>query len=193
MNQRIKPLLELHGATLLEHVIALARPQVDHLVLNVNQQEERFTHLDLAIVRDNMAEQGGPLLGIAAAMTWYLTTQENADSALLTIDDSLACFAADVPRFPNKLVQSLQTHMLEADAEVALCRTGEQLQPLFSLWSCHTGSRLNELVASGFFGPKQIYRQFRHVIVDIELRHPGDFLNINTPEDLQQAKRVIPA
>ncbi len=190
MNRETKPLVKLRGITLVEHVIARARPQVDHLVLNVNQHAEKFASLQLPIIGDRMPAQTGPLLGIASAMAWYLGKGKNQQVPLLEPEDTLACFPADVPFFPDDIVNTLQSRMKDSNAEVALCRSGEQLQPLFSLWSLQLHDRIEACVLAGYFGPKQVYEQFSHVIVDIDSTHPGIFFNINSPEDLRQAEAL---
>ena len=190
MGTARKPLAQLHGHSLIQWVIDRALPQVDQLVISVNQDLDAYRELKLPLVTDLSPMQTGPLLGITAAMAWYLGRHPDRQQATTTADDYLACFPADVPVFPGDLVAQL-VELSDHDSDVIVCRTGAQLQPLFSLWSCRLLERLQQAVAQGLFGPMQILPKLRHRMLDIASDRPGAFLNINSKLDLAAARQLI--
>ena len=67
-----KCLLSLGNSTLLEHVIKRALPQVDRLILNINEDTNLFDAVNLPLVKDSINGFAGPLAGVLAGMEWSL-------------------------------------------------------------------------------------------------------------------------
>ena len=63
-----KSLLSLGGDTLLEHVIKRTSPQVDRLILNINEDTALFEFVNLPFVKDTIDGFAGPLAGVLAGM-----------------------------------------------------------------------------------------------------------------------------
>ena len=84
-----KSLLSLGKDTLLEHVIKRASPQVDRLILNVNEDTALFEFVNLPFVEDTIDGFAGPLAGVLAGMEW---SKKNAPGS-----NWIATFAADTP------------------------------------------------------------------------------------------------
>ena len=59
-----KCLLSLDNSTLLEHVIKRALPQVDRLILNINEDTNLFDAVNLPLVKDSINGFAGPLAGV---------------------------------------------------------------------------------------------------------------------------------
>ncbi|MSR12112.1 MAG: molybdenum cofactor guanylyltransferase [Gammaproteobacteria bacterium] len=187
MNYCDKPLMPLLGKPLIEHVIALATPQVGELLISVNRNLQDYAYLDLPLIADSRRLYGGPLVGIYSAMRWLLKTNTAAERT------HLACFAADVPRFPLNLVSTLAAAMVQPDCQVAVARTGTQLQPLFSLWSLTTFSILEAAIAENLCGPKLIFPRLDTVEVEFNDTGSENFMNINTPSQLSGMEQLLSA
>ena len=183
-----KPLLRLGDRSLIEHVIRLAAPQVDSLVIVANQQAERFAHLGLPVMADRLAAGHGPLAGIHRALMWLHDKPESGGH--------LACFPADVPWFPRDLVSHLAQALRNARADVAWCVSDGQVQPLFSLWSTRLLPEIGDALGRDINGPMPFFHTLgrRAIAVETARSQPADFLNINTPGDLAAAlQHVEPA
>ena len=201
MGNADKPLLQLAGLPIIRHVIDLALPQLDALVISVNRNLSRYQQFDLPLVTDLAANRGGPLVGIYSAMQWFHDQGINADY--------LACFPADVPVFPADIVDQLQSALEgvteqqsismpvsnpashPASNKVAWCQTGDQVQPLFSLWPFSVLPDLKRAVAQGIHGPRLFFQDHPHQLLKLPLPRPPQFFNINTPEQLTQAEQLI--
>lgn len=181
MGNADKPLLALDDRCLIDHVIALARPQVDAVVISANRHLEAYRERGLPVLPDEVGDYAGPLAGIATAMKWAL----QHDFPLL------ACFPGDVPRFPANLVPRLHDMLLGSDSEVAwLCSDG-QWQPLFSLWRTHLYEPLQQALGAGLYSPMQFIRSRQHALLSLSDCAAGDFDNLNSPEDLRRARDTM--
>jgi len=185
MGFRDKALQPLHGEALLAHVIDTAKPQVASLVLSVNHNAPHYQGFGLPIVADHVQNYAGPLLGIFSAMRWFLESEQHRDIKYL------ACFAADVPEFPDHVVQALARAMpMKSSTATYICHRG-QIQPLFSLWDLTLVDTVEAALAEGLNGPKLLFDSIAATAVEIDGDSPGAFFNINRLEDLQAATLLI--
>jgi molybdopterin-guanine dinucleotide biosynthesis protein A len=185
MAFRDKALEPLHTKPLLEYVIGNAAPQVEHLILSVNHNIERYQAFELPIVSDRNANYGGPLLGILSAMHWFQDAKTGKGVRYL------ACFPGDVPEFPEDVVSQLKLELDKKSAAVTYICHKDQIQPLFSLWRLNLIKQIEEAVAGGLFGPKLLFNSLKAVAVNCDDNSPGAFCNINSAEDLNAAAQLI--
>ncbi len=192
MHNANKPLLKLAGRPLVAHVIALAQPQVENLVISVNSDLIDYRRFHLPLVPDLSAQREGPLVGIFSAMKWYRERGQETGF--------LACFPADVPVFPRDLVATLlaalQTPPDSGEEAcphdtVIWCKTGNQIQPLFSLWPFASLPRLRQAISAGIHGPRLLFQSCPNRLVQLSTQDKLQFLNINTPEELTEAERLM--
>lgn len=166
-----KALAELGGAPMLTRVIDRLGPQVDALALNANGDPARFSGFGLPVVTDSVGGFAGPLAGILAAMDW---AGAQGREAVVTV-------AADTPFFPPDLVARL--------AEVgapAVVETPDGAQPIFGLWPV----ALRDDLALALAGGSRKVGLWAEAIGARRVRFAAEaFFNINTPEDLAEARR----
>ncbi|WP_294620764.1 molybdenum cofactor guanylyltransferase MobA [uncultured Roseovarius sp.] len=189
-----KGLLPLGDQTILDHVIARLRPQVAGLALNANGEPARFDRFGLPVLPDSIEGFPGPLVGVLAGLDW--AADEGAES-IVTV-------AADTPFFPADLVAVLQgrargmTHPLvlaatrrgEGETTKSMSSSGLIRHPTFGLWPVALRDDLRAALNDGL----------RKVVIWTE-KHDGreavfeggndPFFNVNTPEDLEQAKGML--
>lgn len=177
-----KCLRVLAGRTLLARAIARARPQVASLTLSIAGDPARFRAYGLPTLADSLAGQLGPLAGLLAGL-------EAAATAPAPVA-WLASFPTDAPFFPRDLVRRLVD--AAGDAEIVCARSGDKLQPLFSIWRPHLAGDLHQAVAAE--GMRRVDRWVagRHVgLVDFPAHLVDPFFNINAPEDLIAAEGLL--
>jgi molybdopterin-guanine dinucleotide biosynthesis protein A len=184
MGFRDKALLPLNDKPLIQHVIDLAKPQVNSLIISVNRNPELYRGLKLPLIADINHCHAGPLIGIYSAMRWFLQPENNNDCKYL------ACFAADVPSFPADCINSLAQGLDKGSAKLAYCQNGGEVQPLFSLWDLNLHQTIKLAIDRGVFGPKLLFNAIESIEVDMSSVDPMNFMNINSPQDLERAKRL---
>ena len=175
-----KGLLSLAGQSLLDHVIARLAPQCSELALNANGNPARFQRFRRPVLADGIADQPGPLAGVLAAMDW----------AAALGADRVVTVAADTPFFPRDLVARLaEPGGLTLAASQAPCET-PVLQPIFGMWPVALRDDLANALERG--DRKVRLWADAHGCTQVIFPHGGadPFFNINTPQDLRQARAL---
>ena len=193
MGTQDKCLLPLGDKTILDHVINHVRPQVDTLVLNANGEPSRFQQVDLPIVadvipgpRDHVIADRfiGPLAGVLTGMAW---TMDNAPNC-----NWLATFPADTPFIPDGLVQKLFAAVSIPANQLACARSNGRCHFAVGLWPISLYEPLKEaLVVEGVRKTGQWLRRYSYGCADYGHQPRDPFFNINTPDDLKIANRLL--
>ena len=179
-----KGLLDLGGRPLIAHVIARLDPQVDAVAINANGDPARFDGFGLPVIADADDARDGPLAGVLAGMDW----------AAAQGHEMIATAAADTPFFPVGLVHGLYLGMVSegvplARAETARPGGGFDRHPTFGLWSVALRDDLRAALADGV--RKVVAWTDPHGVARVVFDGDDPFFNVNTPEDLAQARRRI--
>jgi molybdenum cofactor guanylyltransferase len=173
-----KGLQVLRGKAMVEWVLARFAPQVDEVLINANQNAERYASFGHRVVPDDISGFAGPLAGLQAGL-------KVAAQALV-----VTC-PCDSPFLPPDLVHRLREALEREGAELAVAKTGEQPHPVFSLVRREVLPGLTRFLESGGRKIDAWYAGLKVVEVDF-----GDeaeaFSNINTPEELHAWDRVPP-
>lgn len=182
-----KALLPLGGEPLLARVIARLAPQVEEVVLNANGDPARFARFGLPVVADTVEGFAGPLAGVLAGMRWAAARGYS----------HVASAAGDTPFFPEDLVARLVEAAESAGQPIALAATndperGLSEHPTFGLWPVALADNLEEALTVGSLR-KVIVWTSRHgaarAVFDDAGAYP--FFNVNTPEDMAAAERIL--
>ena len=167
-----KPLLRLGERTLLGHVIDRLRLQVDRIVLSCARLEDAYSEFGHKVVQDLKVGEG-PLGGIVSALaeaphSWVLTTP------------------ADTPFLPPNLVDVLAPACRREGASVAMAAGRRQ-----NLTMLFDQARAESLRAFFESGERAVHRWLdAHAVPAIEFPASG-FLNVNTPADLDAARKRL--
>src|SRR2546423_15039216 len=100
-----KGLQPLHGRAMVKHVLARLAPQVDEIVINANQNLERYAAFGHRVVSDCISGFAGPLAGLHAGL--------GAISHPLAV--TVPC---DSPFLPSDLVTRLRLYLGSYDLAV---------------------------------------------------------------------------
>jgi molybdopterin-guanine dinucleotide biosynthesis protein A len=167
-----KGLLELRGRPLAAWVVDRLRPQVDHLIINANQNLERYREFGCPVVPDEVPDFAGPLAGLHAALSAAATPL-------------VATAPCDSPFLPADLVSRLFSALTATGADLAVARTFDQPHPVFCL--CRRAV-LPHLTAFLEGGGRKIDRWYATLkVVEVAFDDEADaFENINTPEELRR-------
>ena len=170
-----KGLVELDGRPLVAHVLDRFAPQVGDVLINANQNTERYAGFGHPVVADAVGGVAGPLAGLHAGLT--------------RATRSLVCTVpCDSPFLPEDLVARLATAQATLDADVAVAKTGTQPHPVFALVRRAVLPHLTAFLAGGGRKIDVWYSTLTVVEVafdDVE----AAFRNINTRDELAAAQR----
>jgi len=179
-----KCLHRLGGKTILEHVIDRARLQVSRLVLNANGDPGRFAEFGLPVAKDAIGGFAGPLAGILTGLEW---AKANAPEC-----PWVASFATDTPFFPEDLVARMLAAADDEGADIACAASGGRSHPVFGLWPVRLAGDLRHALADEDVRKIDLWTA-RHRLVTVEFpTEPRDpFFNVNRPDDLTHAERLL--
>lgn len=108
-----KGLQLLNGQPLAQHVAGRLAPQVDELLINANQNGERYAAFGHRVVPDQIPDFAGPLAGLHAALS-------------AATHPLVATAPCDSPFLPADLIFRLFSGLTAANADIAVARTFDQ-------------------------------------------------------------------
>ena len=179
-----KPLKPLKGQTILAHVIARVKPQVQALVLNANGEPSRFAAFGLPVAPDVVEGFAGPLAGVLTGLEW---AAEHATECLW-----LASFATDAPFLPADLVARLIEALEREGADLACAASGGRHHPVFGLWPVRLKDDLHRALTQDGVRKVDVFTaRYRLAVADFAAEPYDPFFNANAPEDLEEAERIL--
>lgn len=167
-----KGLQSLRGRPMAAWVVERLQPQVGTLIINANQNLDRYAEFGCPVVPDQIPDFAGPLAGLHAALS--------AASTPL-----VATAPCDSPFLPEDLVFRLFSALTAAGAELAVARTFDQPHPVFCLCQREVLPHLTEFLESGGRKIDRWYATLK--IVEVAFDDVADaFENINTRDELSR-------
>ena len=165
--------VELDGRPMITHVLERFAPQVGDVLINANQNLDRYAKFGLPVVPDAVGGFAGPLAGLHAGMT------RATRSHVVTVP-------CDSPFLPTDLVTRLAAALEAEHAELAVAKTFDQPHPVFCLVRRDVLSHLAAFLEAG--GRKIDAWYATLPVVEVAFDDEADaFRNINTTEELASA------
>lgn len=183
MDGSDKALMALGQARVIDHLLAALRPQAGPLAINANGDQARWSEFGLAVRADPVPDRPGPLAGILAAMLW---AGEIGAERVITV-------AGDTPFLPQDFVARLDRAGPCAIAETRAADGTRRAHPVCGLWPVSAAPALRAQLDRG---ERRVMRFVEQVAAQPVLFDEGKipaFFNINTPEDLDEANRLLNA
>jgi molybdopterin-guanine dinucleotide biosynthesis protein A len=171
-----KGLQEFRGKPMVQWVLERLQPQVGELLINANQNLERYRAFGFEVVADEVGDFAGPLAGLhrgmmAAHQRWVATVP------------------CDSPFLPADLVDRLAEPFVDRTVDLAVARTGNQPHPVFCLARRRLLSHLDSYLDRGGRKIDAWYATLN--VVEVAFDDEADaFGNFNTLEELKAAERA---
>ena len=166
-----KGLQSLRGKPMVAWVIERFAPQVDEVLINANQNLERYARLGHRVIPDEIEGYAGPLAGLHRGL------REAAHELVATVP-------CDSPFLPRDLIARLRAVLEQREAEITVAKTGDQPHPVFCLCRRRVLAGLTDFLAGGGRKIDAWYAKLKVVEVAFD-DNPGAFSNINTEEELR--------
>ena len=188
-----KGLLTLAGKPMIQHVAERLAPQVCELAISVHGEGAAFARFGHALIADASAEQHGPLAGVLAGMMWARQVHPQARW--------IATASCDAPFCPADYVDVLLGAALGSPAQqecIAIAASNGRSHFAFGLWPVALSGDLSGYLASGERRMRGWIERHSHIVSEFApLDRAGEpldpFFNVNTPEDLAFAARLMAA
>ena len=174
-----KGLQAFRGRALIEHVIERLQGQVAEIVVNANQNRQRYRDFGLRVIADEIPDYAGPLAGFHSGL--------NAASHELVL--TVPC---DSPFLPLDLATRMHEALDAAEADAAVAWTGSQPHPVFCLLHRSLLPHLGRFLEAGGRKIDAWYADLKVAKVAFDDQAEA-FANFNTLDELNAAERDKPA
>ncbi len=178
-----KPLLVLSNRPILVWILERIQPQVGSLAISANGDPERLKDYGCEILPDQTPDLG-PMSGILAALNWARQSSPTA-THVLTV-------SGDTPFLPSDLMSRLGSAITEHGAPMATAASDGHLHPTASLWPITALALISKRLQIGE-GQRVTdwLRMLNSQTVEWNTSPVDPFFNINTPDDLQEAEKLV--
>lgn len=170
-----KGLVPLAGKPMVQHVIARLQPQVQHLLINANQNHDAYAAFGAPVWPDAIPDFAGPLAGLQTGLMHCATPY-------------LVTAPCDSPFLPTDLVARLAQALQAQDADLAVAVTGEgetrQPHPVFCLAKASLLPHLTAFLEGGGRKVDRWYATLR--VAEVHFPDEAAFRNINTLAELHE-------
>ena len=178
-----KSKIKLGNKTLLEHVIDKVEKEFSELLIISNNQNYKFTSKKIFLVQDFIKGQLGPLIGALSAMKWVELNNKNYKW--------IATFPCDTPFFDIKIIEYLKIKSFKTKKKLVFLKSKKIRHNIFGLWSLDLKDILENDIKNNIRKVEIWADKIGSDIINIEKGKLNSFLNINTKNDLEIAKKNL--
>ena len=179
-----KALIRIGDETILARTLARLTPQVEGVVLNANGDATRFAPFGLPVVADSVPDFAGPLAGILAGLDW-VAAQHPRIAWVVSVP-------GDCPFLPRDLVARLHEARAREGKPLACAHSGDWRHPVVGLWQVALREDLRHAVTLEDLRKIEVWTARHGVALADWPTEPVDpFFNVNTPEDVATATRLV--
>lgn len=175
-----KALSSLGGRTILQRVTDRLAAETESLLLNANGDTTRLGST-LTVVPDAMPDNPGPLAGLLAGLDHVAAHRPGAEWVLAV--------PGDCPFLPPDLAPRLLAERGSAPAAIAV--SGGRDHPVIGLWRVAARGPLRYLLESGERRAGRFVDLAGAARVEWPAAPYDPFFNVNTPDDLAEAERIL--
>ena len=165
-----KAFAELYGKPLVEYAIENLTAQVGNIIISANQSIDRFSKYGVSVLPDYIGNHYGPLAGIYSA-------------SLACKTDYILAVPCDTPFAPGDLAIRTLEKLTLHNAELCMAYDGNRIHPVFMLLRRELAPSILEYLYAGNRKTADWAMSHRYVVADFS-DHAGAFININTPQEL---------
>ena len=178
-----KSTTKLGNKTLIEHTISKIEKKFSEILIISNNQEIKIDKKNVFVLKDCIQGQLGPLVGVLSAMKWVETNNKKYDW--------VATFPCDTPFFDISIIDEIKRFSKKYNKKLYFLKSGEKRHNVFGLWSIQLKDILEEDINNNFRKVEEWANKIGLETININNKKFDSFLNINTQEDLEEAKKNL--
>jgi molybdopterin-guanine dinucleotide biosynthesis protein A len=176
MNFQNKSFLKLDNKFFIENIIANLEQKVLKIIINANNDIDKYQYLNLEIVRDKISGYKGPLAGLHSAMYNYQNTKEDLWFAILP---------TDAPIINSDYIDLFKVQ--DKIKEMAfISKINGSVEPMFSFWSIKSFSYLDQILNNNDgYKIMKFAEEIGFNYLNISKKSEAEFFNVNNQEDYE--------
>jgi len=172
--------VRLGDKTLLEHTLYKIKSKFKNFVIVSNSNFPK----DYTIIKDCINGQLGPLVGVLSAMKWV---KKNNFSY-----DWIMTFPCDTPFFEPRIIDKFVEAAKLNDSLLYFARSAKKRHNIFGLWSLKLIEILEtDIIENNYRKVEKWANKIGVKTINISYDNTDPFFNINTKEDLTEAKKIL--
>ena len=176
MNFQNKSFLKLDNKFFIENIIANLEQKVSKIIINANNDIDKYQYLNLEIVRDKFSGYKGPLAGLHSAMYNYQNTKEDLWFAILP---------TDAPIINSDYIDLFKVQ--DKIKEMAfISKINGSVEPMFSFWSIKSFSYLDQILNNNDgYKIMKFAEEIGFNYLNVSKKSEAEFFNVNNQEDYE--------
>lgn len=176
MNFQNKSFLKLDNKFFIENIIANLKQKVSKIIINANNDIDKYQYLNLEIVRDKISGYKGPLAGLHSAMYNYQNTKEDLWFAILP---------TDAPIINSDYIDLFKVQ--DKIKEMAfISKINGSVEPMFSFWSIKSFSYLDQILNNNDgYKIMKFAEEIGFKYLNVSKKSEAEFFNVNNQEDYE--------
>ena len=175
--------VKLGKLTLLEHVLIKIIDQFEEVLIVSNHNVKYKKNLKIHLVGDYKNDLG-PLAGVLSAMKWIKEKSKKYKW--------IVTFPSDTPFFDKSIIGKFKESAKDNKSSLYFIRSNKKRHNIFGLWSIDLMETLeNDLIKKDLRKIEDWANKIGVKVIDIKNDEFDSFLNINTKEDLEKAKKIL--
>ena len=178
-----KSSIKLGDKTLLEHTLSKLEKNFLEILIVTNNRSPGKYKKNIFVIQDCIKGHLGPLVGVLSAMKWV--KKENKKYSWV------ASFPCDTPFFDVKIIDKLKKASEDKVRKLFFFKSGEKRHNIFGLWSIELLNILEEDINNNYRKVELWADKIGFEIININNTKFDSFLNINTKEDFEKAKKNL--
>ena len=178
-----KTIAKLGNKTLLDHTIEKIEKNFHEILIVSNNEKLDFNKKNIFSTKDLIEGYLGPLVGVLTAMVWIEKNKKNYNW--------IATFPCDTPFFDENLINKIKNFPKKSEKKLFFLKSGSRRHNIFGLWSLDLKEALYKDITNGHRKVEEWADKIGPEIIEINDEKDYNFLNINTKEDLEEAKNKI--
>lgn len=177
-----KAVAKLGDKSLIDYTINKLEPKFAEILVITNNPMQ-VSKNNIFFIKDTMAGQLGPLVGILSAMEWVKNNDKNYEWII--------SFPCDTPFFEEKIIDKVINSQKSSDKKLLFLKSGNKRHNIFGLWSIELMEQLRNDINQGARKVEDWANKIGTEIVEINSESDKSFLNINTKLDLEEAQKKL--
>ena len=178
-----KSSVKLGDKSLIEHTISKIENNFKEILIITNNENIIFNNNNVFLINDIIKGYLGPLVGVLTAMDWVKKNKKNYNW--------IATFPCDTPFFDQSVIETIIKHPQKSTKKLFFLKNGNKRHNIFGLWSMELKDILLKDINNGYRKVEEWANKVGSEIIEINSKNDNNFLNINTKEDLEKAKKKI--
>tara|TARA_B100000902_G_scaffold391257_1_gene441606 strand:- start:4075 stop:4680 length:606 start_codon:yes stop_codon:yes gene_type:complete len=167
---------------LIDYILEEILKQFEELLIVANEPIKYFQSNKILKIEDYKKDLG-PLGGVLSAMKWVKENEKNYKW--------ISTFPSDTPFFKIDIFNNFLSQVNERESELFFINSNNKRHNIFGLWSIDLIDQLEKDLENGVRKVEKWANNIGLKSINMKFENYDPFININTIEDLEKAKKLL--